>query len=304
MIRRRHRTAESKTGQDRWLVSYADFVTLLFGFFVVMYSVSQVSESKYRTLSETLSATFKGHGSIPQGRDEVTSPVAPTPAGSPLADPMDLAKTLKDALGGWIQTSEVAVTGTENWVQIDVSANLLFASASAEPSAQAREVFARLAGMLAPFDNEIEVAGHTDNLPIRTARFQSNWELSSARAAAVVELLTQGGVGPERLSAVGYGEFRPTADNQSEEGRARNRRVVLLVSRSAAVRDPIVPVGAAPGMLPGTLDPAPSEAEPEAATPAMPPLTLPAPQDPPVDPVRLKSGGLLFTTDPDAPDRP
>ncbi len=301
MIRRRHRSTESSTSQDRWLVSYADFVTLLFGFFVVMYSVSQVSESKYRTLSETLSATFQGHGSASRGSTGPAIPASATPpaqSGSQLADPLELARTLKDALGGWIQTSEVSVIGTENWVQIDVSANLLFASASADPSAQARAVFARLATMLAPFDNEIEVAGHTDNLPIRTAQFESNWELSSARAAAVVKLLARGGVAPERLSAVGYGEFRPAASNELEEGRARNRRVVLLVSRSAAPQDPVVPVGAAPGIFPGTLDPASPDAE------LVSPPGPSAPKDPAVEPVRLKSGGLLFTTDPEASARP
>lgn len=280
MIRRRTVKYDTKTGHERWLVSYADFITLLFGFFVVMYSVSQVNESKYRTLAETLSETFIGPMKV---TGVATSERTDQPQGAgdvPAADLIDtqvLARNISESLAGLVSLEHVNVTATEAWMQIDISANLLFDSASAEPGEEAKSIFREIAGELAPYANEIEVSGHTDNVPINTARFQNNWELSSARAAAVVKLLAEHGVEPVRMSAVGYGEFRPVADNRSADGRASNRRVVLMVARTAVER-PVVERQE----LQENLPPA-----------AAPDENPPAPPIP--EPVRLDSGGLLFT---------
>jgi len=306
MIRRREEEHHTKSGHERWLVSYADFITLLFGFFVVMYSVSQVSEQKYRVLSETLSTVFEGNTPQPvqmettddgnpldqQGRISGLSPEIN------LVDTEVLARDLEDALIHLVQPGQVRISATEDWVQIDLNANLLFDSASADPKPEAKTLFAEIAAKLAPFDNEIEVSGHTDDRPIRTSRFQSNWELSSARASSVVRLLADDGVDPKQLSAVGYGEYRPVADNSTEQGRAANRRVVLMVARHAVER-PTVPLN----------EMSPSTAEPPLPTtaPALPtaPQTETSPEapasertDPAIEPVRLKNGGLLFTSEP------
>lgn len=308
--RRREEEHHSKTGHERWLVSYADFVTLLFGFFVVMYSVSQVSEQKYRVLSETLSNVFQGNTSQPadmkvtsdgnpldqQGRISGLSPDIN------LIDTEVLARDLEAALIHLVQPGQVRISATEEWVQIDLNANVLFDSASADPKAEAREIFRQIATKLAPFDNEIEVSGHTDDRPIRTARFQSNWELSSARASSVVRLLAEDGVDPQQLSAVGYGEYRPVADNATEEGRAANRRVVLMVARHPVERQ-VVPLDEVPAAEPPQT---PILAPPLAAPPVETSQPVeaqvpPAPDTPPdaaVEPVRLKNGGLLFTRDP------
>lgn len=309
MIRRREEHHESKTGHERWLVSYADFITLLFGFFVVMYSVSQVSEQKYRVLSDTLASVFEGNTSLPTNLDKRLDQYPQDQQGkisglSPdinLVDTQVLAEELEKALVHLVDPKHVSITATEDWVQIDLNANLLFASGSADPSDQARNIFRDIAAKLAPYDNEIEVSGHTDNVPIRNAKFQSNWELSSARASSVVRLLADNGVEPEQLSAVGNGEFRPIADNATEEGRSANRRVVLMVARHAVPRpvvtpDAIINPGESnpirPPMLPDSVSPAQSEVTPSANTPSA---------DPAVQPVRLKDGGLLFTADPEKP---
>ncbi len=287
MIRRRAVKYDTKTGHERWLVSYADFITLLFGFFVVMYSVSQVNESKYRTLAETLSETFVGPMKLAglPAAERTDQPRGASPGTvANLIDTQLLARNLSESLAGLVRLDHVNVTATEAWVQIDISANLLFDSASAEPGEDAKAIFREIAVELAPYANEIEVAGHTDNVPINTARFQSNWELSSARAAAVVKLLAAHGVDPTRMSAVGYGEFRPVAGNSTATGRAANRRVVLMVARTAVER-PVVARQALQDNLPQPAGERSLKAEP-AAVPVAPPIP---------EPRRLDSGGLLFT---------
>ena len=247
--RRREEHQEHRSGNERWLVSYADFVTLLFGFFVVMYSVSQVSEQKYRVLSDSLAATFEGNRDVPaevaavpdqhpQDQQGKISGISPQ---INIVDPEVLAKELEDALVHLVNQAQVKISATELWVEINLNANLLFESGSADPSAQAQTIFRDIAAKLAPYDNEIEVSGHTDNVPIHTARFHSNWELSAARASSVVRLLVDNGVKPGQLSAVGYGEFRPLADNATEVGRSANRRVVLMVARHAVERPLVTP---------------------------------------------------------------
>ena len=327
MIRRREEEQHSKSSHERWLVSYADFITLLFGFFVVMYSVSQVSEQKYRVLSETLSSVFEGNTNRPaqvdtssdnnpldrQGKISGLSPEIN------LVDVEVLASELEEALIHLVQPGQVRISATEEWVQIDLNANLLFDTASADLKPGAQTLLAQVAEKLAPFDNQIEVSGHTDNRPIRTAKFQSNWELSSARATAVVRLLADSGVDPAQLSAAGFSEYRPVADNTTEEGRSANRRVVLMVARHAVERR-TVPLEQVPANAPAvpTEEPvAPPTAPPDVAeppptpptvaappqTPAEPPQTTAEPPEttPGVEPVRLKHGGLLFTSDPEPP---
>lgn len=299
MIRRT--PVDTKINHERWLVSYADFITLLFAFFVVMYSVSQVSESKYRTLSETLQSAF--------GSAAESKPTAAAAAQPSLVSPQTLENTLRDSLSGLLASGEIRLWGNEDWVEISVDAQLLFTSGSAEPSPQARQIFARLAGVLAPFENAVAVSGHTDSVPIDNNRFSSNWALSAARAVAVVNLLAYDGIDPERLSATGYGEFQPVADNSTAQGRAKNRRVVLRVSRQRMQLES-APVEAITGL---SSDPATAEATipdgasaPEVISPAEPPAGEEATaenyrQNAPIQPRKLKNGGLLFTTDDNTP---
>jgi len=252
---------ESNHDSHRWVISYADFITLLFAFFVVMYSMSQVNVSKYRVLSDSLKETFsadshthkEGGNSIGkkgsltlEATNNGGNTSAPNGGNGLLNDNSGLSdQQLKDNINLMAEKlslkEDLQISGNEERVEINLNANILFESGSAEPSDVAEVLFEELANQLKADQSSIDVEGYTDNMPIHTARYQSNWQLSSARAVSVVQLLQNYGISPKRLSAIGYGEFRPIADNESDEGRNKNRRVVLVLHRETNKR-PIVPV--------------------------------------------------------------
>lgn len=239
----RRRRQEEHENHERWLVSYADFITLLFAFFVVMYSISSVNEGKYKVLSDTLVGAFNQTArtidpiqvgdNVPRGLDTVERPgdsgnTAETGGGDALED---IATAMRAAFGELIQAGDLEVRGNELWIEIELNSGLLFPSGDALPLDAAFPLIERIANILAPYENPIHVEGFTDNIPMRSRAYPTNWELSAARAASVVRMLDNGGVDPGRLAAVGYGEYRPVADNTTAAGRRANRRVVLLVSR-------------------------------------------------------------------------
>ena len=150
---------------------------------------------------------------------------------------------MREVFGELIKSDQLTIRGNEMWIEIELSSSLLFPSGDAIPNNQAFDIIEKLAKILAPYENPVHVEGFTDNVPISTVLFPSNWELSTARAASIVRLLAMDGVDPSRLAAVGYGEFQPVADNATPEGRARNRRVVLVVSRNLEVRRSVSGVG-------------------------------------------------------------
>ncbi|WP_145010099.1 flagellar motor protein MotD [Pseudomonas oryzihabitans] len=241
---RRRRRPEEHENHERWLVSYADFITLLFAFFVVMYSISSLNESKYRVLSDSLSGIFsqpdRSLKPIPIG-DQRPTGVTPAvveanagqPAKSAAADPLQqIADSVRATFGDLIAGDQLNIRASEMWLEIELSSNLLFASGDALPSNPAFGLLEKVAKILAPFGNPVQVQGYTDDRPISTALYPTNWELSAARAASIVRLLIGNGIAPQRLAVVGYGAYQPVTDNGSEAGRARNRRVVLLISRN------------------------------------------------------------------------
>lgn len=264
MVRRRR--TEIQVNHERWLVSYADFITLLFAFFVVMYSISQVNQSKYRVLSDTFVQAFNSPShSLPapveQEPTEAQLPgnLNPIQVGEPARTPAPSAVDVRNEHTGFNDSDQrdvlteisdifverfadlisdklVSVAGNELWLQIELRDSILFTSGSADPSAQAQTIFEEIAHILKDYPNPIQVEGHTDNIPVNLPRYPSNWELSAARAAAIVKWLAQKGVDPVRLSAVGYGEFQPVADNSTSEGRSLNRRVVLMIARKTMPR--------------------------------------------------------------------
>jgi chemotaxis protein MotB len=254
----RRRNHEEHENHERWLVSYADFITLLFAFFVVMYSISSINEGKYKVLSQSLVGVFsepeRAIKPIPIGdeRPRTTEPdrsmIEDSPnSSSPQAkDPLqEIASSVRDAFGDLINAEQLTVRGNELWIEIELNSSLLFPSGDAVPNELAFTLIDKVAKILAPYENPIHVEGFTDNLPISTAEYPSNWELSTARAASIVRMLAMDGVDPGRLAAVGYGEFQPVADNATADGRARNRRVVLVISRNLEVRRSISGTGSA-----------------------------------------------------------
>ncbi|MET1078165.1 MAG: flagellar motor protein MotD [Pseudomonas sp.] len=248
----RRRQHEEHENHERWLVSYADFITLLFAFFVVMYSISSINEGKYKILSETLTGVFnqpdRSIKPIPIGEER---PRTSEPDRSmvdeqqqnaasidePGADPLaEIAQSIRDAFGEMIMSDQMTLRGNEQWIEIELNSSLLFPSGDAIPNDAAFSIIEKVAKILAPYENPVHVEGFTDNLPIRTSLYPTNWELSAARAASIVRMLAMDGLNPGRLAAVGYGEFQPVADNATAEGRGRNRRVVLVISRNLEVR--------------------------------------------------------------------
>lgn len=240
---RRYRE-EEHGNSERWMVSYADFITLLFAFFVVMYSISSVNESKYKVLTDSLTGVFsqtpKTLDPIQLGDQVPRSLIAPmdshdASSGSgegSTQDPLEsIADAMQSAFGDLISIGDLRVHANELWIEIELSSGLLFPSGDALPLDGAFDLIERIAEILKAYDNPVHVEGFTDNMPIRSRLYPTNWELSAARAATVVRLLSAGGMDAARLAAVGYGEHRPIADNNTAEGRRANRRVVLLVSR-------------------------------------------------------------------------
>lgn len=259
----RRRSHEEPENHERWLVSYADFITLLFAFFVVMYSISSLNEGKYKILSDSLVGVFnqpdRSVNPIPIGdqrpqarREEMTESDALQAGETPL-DPLEsIERSMRAAFADLIGTNQLTVRGNELWVEIELNSSLLFPSGDALPNDQAFAILDKVASILAPFDNPIHVEGFTDNLPISTDKYPTNWELSGARAGSVVRMLSAGGVEASRLAAVGYGEFQPIADNATAEGRARNRRVILVISRNLDVRRSVTGVGSGNARVAGT----------------------------------------------------
>lgn len=291
---RRRREPEEHVNHERWLVSYADFITLLFAFFVVMYSISSINEGKYKIISQALVGVFndaeRALKPIPIGeeRPKTVTPAKPLVNDSDetaadiqgTSDPLkSIADDISAAFGDLISSNQMTVRGNELWVEIELNSSLLFASADALPSDQAFTIIDKVAAILKPFENPIHVEGFTDNFPISTAQYPTNWELSSARASSIVRMLAMQGVNPQRLASVGYGEFQPVANNATVEGRARNRRVVLVVSRNLDVRRSLTGTG--------TANATPDAALKRAGTQTAPPVVKP-----PVRPSNVNSPSL------------
>lgn len=369
MARQRRKVLMDANNHDRWIVSYADFITLLFAFFVVMYSVSSVNQGKYRSLTESLGTAFSnktgnqktaGTPNLVQGEPLVTAPLVPkellaipfefmamlaqeTPEVMPPLEPSaapalsesaykvnppalplnllalpfesvalatppmaeiepipavdkqvkapdveaveptvklgesslgellaipfeaveaieqtdaeiektrelsaellkeirhlhDVSGQLESALQPFIAADLVSVKRNDYWIELEMNSELLFLSGEAALSPKAQPALVKIAEVVNALPNAINVEGHTDNVPIGTAIFPSNWELSSARATSVVQELIKAGINPTRLSAVGYGEFHPIGDNTTDEGRFKNRRVTLVLMSQAFSR--------------------------------------------------------------------
>lgn len=242
---RRRRQEEEHDNHERWLVSYADFITLLFAFFVVMYAISSVNEGKYKVLSSSLVNAF--HNTTGQQGGQVVivtqgaPPVQVSPAGRPdKAVPTpekqvqrekmrNIAKNIMEALAPLVKQGKVKLLETSRGVTIEINDSILFAPGQAKLQPASISAMQAVAVVLAGTDFPITIEGHTDNIPINTAQFPSNWELSALRATTVLRLFNDSGVGAERLTAIGYGDTRPVETNLSVEGRARNRRVSIQI---------------------------------------------------------------------------
>jgi len=245
---RRRREVDEHENHERWLVSYADFITLLFAFFVVMYALSSINEGKYRVMSDSISSAFRNvPGDTSGAQVAINSGInRPLPISMPSKrlppnvrpdatqvvkrDRLrNMAKDINKALAPLVDEGKVKVTEGALGIMVDINASVLFAPGDARLDPGAVRALAAIAQILAPTDFPIIVEGHTDNTPINTSQFPSNWELSGMRASSVVRLFIETGVDGRRLTATGYADQRPLADNATADGRQRNRRVAIMI---------------------------------------------------------------------------
>jgi chemotaxis protein MotB len=356
---RRRRKHEDHANHEAWAIPYADLLTLLLAFFVVMYAISSVNAGKYRVLSDSLFAAFRGtprtmqpiqvgEKQLGSGADlnttvvqqavldgKAQSRLAPIPVnvglqkggGNARTGPGHLpaqataaaealshvADEVAQAMDQLIQKDMVTIRRNDFWIEVEMRTDILFPSGSARLADDATTIIERLGTVLAPFPNPIRVEGHTDNKPIKTAVFNSNWELSAARAGSVVRVLATHGVSPDRLAVIGYGEQRPIKANDTPEGRNANRRVVVVIlstelMRQAPSNDPatgtagVAPTATAAPAAGDTANAA-AIADPAAAAaitalppgavaaPPTAPLTAPAAASPQVTPIAAAPTG-------------
>lgn len=240
-------------GHERWLVSYADFITLLFAFFVVMFSSARMDKEKSAELAAAIQTAFQQMGAVgpshlPSGVPASVAPRAsnePGPSGltrvsqarpgtvetnHQIEDFAAIQKELERLLAPEIKRREVALRTGPDGLIISLREIGFFDSGSAQLKPQAMDALGRVATYLRDRECALRIEGHTDNVPIRTPLFASNWELSTARAVALVKLLIESdGFAADRLSAAGYAEFHPVADNSTPAGQQLNRRVDIVV---------------------------------------------------------------------------
>ncbi len=239
MARRKYE--EESDNHERWLISYADFITLLFAFFVVMYAISVVNEGKYKVFALSLDAAFAGKDTVmvmvPGPAQPTVAPTLPHPMSRKRENALKrereamkkLARELSDTLAPLVREGKVRVTQSSVGVSVEINASVLFDPGEAKLTAESDQALRALGALLAKDTHAVQVEGHTDDTKIANSLFPSNWELSSVRASSVVRLFIDTGVAPARLSAVGRAANMPVAANDSPEGKARNRRVAVTI---------------------------------------------------------------------------
>jgi chemotaxis protein MotB len=256
MIRRRS-FDEDQENHDRWLISYADFITLLFAFFVVMYGVSSVNQKKYEQLSSAIGTAFSGTNLKPttaaltaNAGDKILpgqnkSFIKPLPLSHLYQEKIKrehenmtrMGIQLSNKLATFIKDEKISVLQDNHGVRINIKDSLLFDPGSDELSDSAQKLLVDIAAELKDNPHAIQVEGHTDNIPIHSNQFFSNWELSALRATTVVRTMHAAGIDESRLSALGFAASRPISDNNTATGRAQNRRVSLLIPYDNPAQD-------------------------------------------------------------------
>lgn len=268
----RRKRAEKHANHERWLVSYADFITLLFAFFVVLYASSQVDKRKVGKLALAIQVAFQQLGvfdssntqiplsdseAMPFSKIQVVENADRTSDMSRFVQPMkgmvtpptqpmkEIQAELEKALAPEIQNSTVEIKARREGLVVSLREIGFFESGSAVMRASSRGAIDRLAAVLGARTESLRVEGHTDNIPIHNSRYASNWELSTARASELIKLFVERyHFDPARLAAAGYGEYHPVASNETADGRAKNRRVDVVILNPPHVAEPSA--GAAP----------------------------------------------------------
>ena len=233
----RKRYDDGPEHHERWLISYADFITLLFAFFVVMYAISSLNEGKYKVFSDSLGTAFGSVGGTARVQEVQQTITLVNLLAKRRAEAMrrdkerltKLAQDLRSTLAPLVKEGKVRVTQNSRGVSVEINASVLFDPGDATLTGESTQALSALAGLLKNDSHAVQVEGHTDITPISNALFASNWELSAVRASSVVRLFIDNGVAPGRLSVVGFSSNMPVAPNDTVQGRARNRRVAVTI---------------------------------------------------------------------------
>ncbi len=220
------RNNENEGGAPKWMVTYSDMMSLLLTFFILLFSMSTISSDKFDNLMSSFQNILSGSksDSILYDGDNLID----------LHEELIQTEEMYDKVSDYLEDqdlgSDVSVSMDSKGIFVEMKDAILFESGRAELKPEGIEVLKKLEGLISDFDNELVIEGHTDNVPMTSGRFPSNWELSTARAVTVVRYLSESlDIDPGRLSAVGYGEYRPIKPNDTAENRAANRRVNILI---------------------------------------------------------------------------
>ena len=287
---------EEHANHERWLVSYADFITLLFAFFVVMFATSQTDKAKAQQVADSVKKALEGDsfksvvsvilgGTIDnkgQGNAQLKGPggampatKAQEPSNAQIAELLPSLQVLSKELEQEIKSGKLQVSMGARGLTISFTQAALFPSGEDVLAQDTFTTIEKIAAAVNEIPNPVRLEGHTDAIPIHNSHFRSNWELSAARSIALLEKLTSLGVSKERLSIAGYADTAPLDDNLTEEGRQKNRRVDIIILNKTGVKGE--PERPAPAARPGPAEPAkPAPNEPAKAAPAGPAKAVPA----------------------------
>ena len=234
----RKRKIKQSTGTEidpqAWMLTYSDMVTLLLCFFVLLFAYSVVDVQKFQQVLSSIQLTFLGSGGLLDAAPALDVPPEEGQATTDMGRMEQILMTYR-AIQEYLRQEgledSISARIEERGIVLEIQDKILFDSGKAEIKEEAKEILAKVSGILRSVNNMIIVEGHTDNVPINTAKYPSNWELSVDRAVQVVKYLSsRHHISPQRFIATGYGEYHPVADNSTVEGRARNRRVNIVIS--------------------------------------------------------------------------
>ncbi len=214
--------------KHRWLISYADYMTLLCAFFIMLYSVKLLNTEQYQAVQEVLDGMF-----TTQSQQLLPQPEASTTVMENGNGMMPLYQTVKQQLQVFIDSNELILEQEGEWVKVRLKSDTLFPAGGWEISDTMMDILSALADVIRPIPNEINIEGHTDDVPINSASIVSNWDLSALRAVAVVRAFELYGIAPQRMVAMGYSYHKPLFENNSNEHRLANRRVEILIKQGS-----------------------------------------------------------------------
>lgn len=228
---RRKRRHEENHGQERWLLTYSDLITLLLGLFVILYAMSKIDTKKYNQWVAAFGGVF-GSSQV-----EMKQGIGDKGLVDGMNEQIQVRQMLKEALELNGKNNSITISIDERGVTIHIQEELLFPSGQAELKTSSLKTMDSLAQVIKRLPNDIRIEGHTDNIPIKTARFPTNWHLSVTRAMSTgYYMIEQHSVNPDKVSVVGYGDLRPLGSNDTEQGRSLNRRVDIVILMSAVTQ--------------------------------------------------------------------